>query len=136
MWVGDFCILSSRVNLVNWSGLYGCYDIDIGDICGASPPLIHFVTSGTVTLINYYKVGVGSVVMSVVIFNEGAVCGAMSFVNHSQEAWMVNIVIPGCVLKNRNTRIKNFGLVVVNHAENSYISEVNSEVGIAVLLYG
>ena len=60
----------------------------------------------------------------------------MSFVNHSQEAWMVNIVIPSCVLKNRNTRIKNFGLVVVNHAENSYISEVNLEVGIAVLLYG
>lgn len=49
---------------------------------------------------------------------------------------MVNIVIPSCVLKNRNTRIKNFSLVVVNHAENSYISEVNLEVGIAVLLYG
>lgn len=162
--VDDFCILSGRVKLGNyvhisaWSGLYGRYGIDIGDFCGVSPrsillsasddfsgefmvsPMVPeeltHLTTGTVILKNYCQVGAGSVVMPGVIFNEGSVCGAMSFVNHSLEAWTVNAGIPSRVLKKRNTRVKNFGLIVVNHEENIRICEVNSGGGIAVLLYG
>ena len=144
--IDDFCILSGHVKLGHyvhisaWSGLYGRYGIDVGDFCGVSPrsillsasddfsgefmvsPMVPealtHLTTGTVVLKNYCQVGAGSVVMPGAVFHEGAVCGAMSFVNRSLEAWTVNAGIPCRRLKKRSNRAKELSLTIEDYRRN------------------
>ena len=149
--IDDFCILSGRIRLGHyvhisaWCGLYGRFGIEIGCFCGVSPrstlfsatddfsgeamisPMVpsHLVklTTGAVVMKDYAQVGASSVVMPGVAFEEGAVCGAFSFVNRSLEAWTVNAGIPCRQLKARSERAKELSSCIGLKRKNSMNNE-------------
>ena len=127
--IDDFCILSGTIKMGDYvhisayTALYGKFCIEIGNFCGISPrctllsgtddflgeymisPLVlkeyTNVSGGKIILKDFSQIGVNSVVMPNVIFEEGAVCGAFSFVNKSLYEWTVNAGIPTKYLKDR-----------------------------------
>lgn len=133
--IDDFCILSgniqigSYVHISAYVALYGSLGISIGDYSGLSARVTIYsavddfggdyligpmcpeestnVTGGTVYLKNYTQVGASSVVMPNLTINEGAVVGAMSFVNRSLSEWTINAGIPCKVIKQRNRNLLN-----------------------------
>ncbi len=127
--IDDFCILSGSISIGNYvhisafSALYGKAGIKIGNYCGISPrctllsvtddfsgkamisPMVPQeltkLKSGKIILNDFAQVGTNSVVMPDCVFEEGAVCGAFSFVNKNLSAWSVNTGIPCRFLKKR-----------------------------------
>ena len=144
--IDDFCILSGTIKLGNYvhisaySGLYGKFGIEIGNFCGISPrctilsgtddflgnymisPMVPEkytnVSGGKIILKDFSQVGVNSVVMPSVTFEEGAVCGAFSFVNTSLKEWSVNTGIPAKYKKNRNNNPKTLSKNFLKEVEN------------------
>ena len=131
--IDDFCILSGNIEIGNnvhisaYVALYGKGKIIIKDYSGCSPrctlfsqtddfsgnfmigPLLEEkytnVISGPIILEKYVQIGANSVVMPNVTFEEGSVCGALSFVNHDLEEWTINAGIPVKKIKNRNKKL-------------------------------
>lgn len=132
--IDDFCILSGEIKIGNYvhisayNALYGRFGIKIGNFCGISPrctlfsasddfsgeymispmvpeDLIH-LTTGKIVLNDYCQIGANSIVMPAVVFEEGAVCGAFSFVNYSLTAWTTNAGIPCRTIKERKKNPK------------------------------
>ena len=132
--IDDFCILSGNITIGNYvhisafSALYAKFGICIGDFCGISPRCTLFSASddfsgnymispmvpenlthlskGKIILNNYCQIGANSVIMPAVIFEEGSVCGAFSFVNASLKEWTINKGIPCKFYKTREKNIK------------------------------
>ena len=143
--IDDFCILSGKIQIGNfvhisaWCGLYGRFGIEIGNFCGVSPRSTLFsatddfsgeamispmvpenlvkLTTGKIRLRDFSQVGADSVVMPAVTFEEGAVCGAFSFVNRSLDAWSINVGIPCKFLKVRSKRAKELSLLIEESGE-------------------
>ena len=133
--IDDFCILSGNIELGNYihisayNALYGKLGIKVNDYSGISPRCTLFsatddfsgeymispmvpecytkVTGGTIILGKYTQVGTNSVVMPNIIINEGAVCGAFSFVNSNLDEWTINVGIPAKTIKKRSKNIIN-----------------------------
>ena len=133
--IDDFCILSGNIKIGNnvhisaYTALYGRYGIEIGNYCGCSPRCTIFsgsddfsgkymispmvpeeytnVDGRKVVMKNYTQLGANSIVMPGVTLEEGAVCGAFSFVNHNLEEWTINIGIPVKTVHNRDKNVKN-----------------------------
>lgn len=133
--IDDFSILSgkieigSHVHISAYVALYGSMGICIGDYAGLSarsivysavddfggdyligpmcPEEMTHVTGGTVYLKNYTQVGASSVIMPNITLEEGAVVGAMSFVNKSLSEWSINAGIPCRFLKSRSKNLLN-----------------------------
>lgn len=133
--IDDFCILSGKIEIGSYVhisayvALYGNMGICIGDYAGLSarstvysavddfggdyligpmcPEEMTHVTGGTVYLKNYTQVGASSVIMPNITLEEGAVVGAMSFVNKSLSAWSINAGIPCRFLKSRSKNLLN-----------------------------
>lgn len=131
--IDDFCILSGNICIGNYvhisaySALYGKNGIKIGNYCGVSARSILYsavddfsgdymisplvpseftnVTGGEIVLENFSQIGANSVIMPSITFEEGAVCGAFSFVNKSLDSWTINVGIPIRYLKQRNKNI-------------------------------
>jgi len=131
--IDDFCLLSGKIKIGNYvhisaySALYAKFGIEIDNYCGISPrctllsatddfsgdfmisPLVKEkftnVTGGKIVMEKFTQIGVQSVVMPNVIFKEGAVCGAFSFVNKNLEEWGIYAGIPARKIKNRNRKI-------------------------------
>lgn len=127
--IDDFCILSGNITIGNYvhisayCALYGKAGIEIGDYCGCSPrstlfsasddfsgeymisPLVSEkftnVISGKIVFKKYAQIGSNSIVMPGVTLNEGAVSGALSYVNHDLDEWSVNVGIPTKKIKDR-----------------------------------
>ena len=130
--IDDFCILSgnitlgSNIHISAFCALYGTNGIIIEDYSGMSPRSIIFsaiddfhgdhligpihpkeftnVTGGTVVLKKYTQLGANTIVMPNITLEEGAVTGAMTFVNKNLEAWTINIGIP---VKQKSKRSNN-----------------------------
>lgn len=130
--IDDFCILSgnitlgSNIHISAFCALYGANGIVIEDYSGVSPRSIIFsavddfhgdyligpihpkeftnVTGGTVVLKKYTQLGANTIVMPNITLEEGAVTGAMTFVNKNLEAWTINIGIP---VKQKSKRSNN-----------------------------
>ena len=120
--IDDFCILSgnitigSNIHISAFCALYGSHGIVIEDYSGMSPRSVIFsavddfsgdyligpihdekftnVSGGTVTLKKYTQLGANTVVMPKVTVGEGAVTGAMTFVNKDLKEWTINTGIP------------------------------------------
>lgn len=133
--IDDFSILSGRIEIGShvhisaYVALYGSMGICIGDYAGLSarstvysavddfggdyligpmcPEEMTNVTGGTVYLKNYTQVGASSVIMPHLTLEEGAVAGAMSFVNKSLSAWSINAGIPCRFLRPRSKNLLN-----------------------------
>lgn len=133
--IDDFSILSgnitigSYVHIAAYVALYGSLGISIGDYSGLSarvtvysavddfggdyligpmcPEGTTHVTGGTVYLKNYTQIGASSVIMPNLTVGEGAVVGAMSFVNKSLAEWTVNAGIPCKFMKPRSKNLLN-----------------------------
>lgn len=131
--IDDFCILSGKISIGNYvhisaySALYGKNGIKIGNYCGVSAKSILYsaiddfsgdymisplvpseftnVTGGEIVLENFSQIGANSVIMPSITFEEGAVCGAFSFVNKNLKSWTINVGIPIRYLKQRNKNI-------------------------------
>lgn len=131
--IDDYCILSgsieigSYIHIAAYCGLYGKKGIFIKDFSGLSAKVIiysisddfsgnHMIgpvvpsvftnaTGGPVILDKFVQVGAGSIIMPYLNLEEGAVVGAMSFVNKSLKAWTINAGIPIKYIKMRNTNI-------------------------------
>lgn len=127
--IDDFCILSGKIILGNYvhisaySALYGKYGIEIDDFSGCSPrctllsatddfsgeyminPMVPSeytnVTGGAIKLKRFTQIGASSVVMPDCIIEEGAVTGAMTFVNKSLGEWSIYAGIPCRKIKDR-----------------------------------
>ena len=139
--IDDFCILSgeitigSYVHISAYNALYAKYGIEISDFCGISPkctlysatddfsgdfmisPMVPAsltnVKGGKITLKNFVQIGSNSIIMPSVICNEGAVCGAFSFINCNLAEWTMYKGIPAKKYKLRNRKAKEL-------AENIY----------------
>lgn len=133
--IDDFCILSGNITLSSnihisaFCALYGANGIVIEDYSGMSPRSIIFsavddfhgdyligpihpkeltnVTGGTVVLRRYTQLGANTIVMPNIIIEEGAVTGAMTFVNKNLESWTINVGVPAKKIKERNRQVLN-----------------------------
>lgn len=120
--IDDFCILSgdislgSNIHISAYCALYGAYGIIVKDYSGMSPRSIIFsavddfcgdyligpihdskytkIVGGKVVINKFCQLGANTIVMPGVVFNEGAVTGAMTFVNKDLDAWTINTGIP------------------------------------------
>lgn len=120
--IDDFCILSgnitlgSNIHISAFCALYGANGITIEDYSGMSPRSIIFsaiddfhgnyligpihpieltnVTGGNVVLKKFTQLGANTIVMPNLTIEEGAVTGAMTFVNKNLESWTINTGIP------------------------------------------
>ena len=134
--IDDFCILSGEIKIGNcvhisaFSALYGKFGIEISDYCGISPRSILFsatddfsgeymispmvpkectnIIGGKIILNKFSQIGANSIVMPGIELEEGAVCGAFSFVNKNLEAWTINAGIPIKKIKNRSKNLLRF----------------------------
>lgn len=139
--IDDFCVLSGKVKIGNYvhisayNALYGRFGIEIGNFCGISPRCTLFsasddfsgehmispmvpedltqLTMGKIVLNDYCQVGANSIVMPAVVIEEGAVCGAYSFVNHSLPAWTINVGIPCNTLEERHRNPKELSKKII-----------------------
>ena len=138
--IDDFCILSGNIIIGNYvhisayNALYAKNGIEIGNFCGISPhstlfsitddfsgkymisPLVPEeltnVKGGKIILKDFSQIGTHSVIMPNVTFNEGAVCGAFSFVNKSLREWSINAGIPAKYLKERKRNAKHLSRTI------------------------
>lgn len=127
--IDDFALLSgeiklgSYVHLSAFVALYGTHGIHLEDYCGISahstvysvtddfsgksligpmvPAALRNVTGGLVHFQSYTQLGANNVVMPGVTLHEGAVTGALCFVNSDLPAWTISVGIPNRVLKKR-----------------------------------
>lgn len=127
--IDDFCILSgciqlgSNIHISAFCALYGSKGIIIKDYAGMSPRSIIFsavddfsgefligpvnsakltnVTGGTVVLEKYTQLGANTIVMPNIKISEGAVTGAMTFVNKDLDSWSIFVGVPAKFLKPR-----------------------------------
>ncbi len=127
--IDDFCILSgtitlgSQIHLAAYSALYGKFGIIMEDYTGLSPRCTIFsasddfggnflispmvpeecsnVTGGEVVLKRYTQIGAGTVIMPNLTIEEGVAVGAMSYVRHSLEEWMIYGGNPLRIIKSR-----------------------------------
>lgn len=132
--IDDFAILSGNIDIGNnvhisaYVALYGKAGIEIQDYCGCSARTIIYsvtddfsgeymvgavlpeeytnVKAQKVTLKKFAQLGANTVVMPGIIVGEGAVTGALTFVNKDLEEWSINVGIPSRKIKNRKTNIK------------------------------
>lgn len=145
--IDDFSILSGNISIGNYvhisaySALYGKYGIKIGNFCGISPRCVLFsatddfsgeymispmvpdvlthLIKGVIILNNYCQVGANSIVMPGVVYEEGAVCGAFSFVSKSLDAWTINIGIPCHFYKKRKQNAKILSQQILKETANA-----------------
>lgn len=131
--IDDFCILSgnitlgSNIHISAFCALYGSNGIELEDYSGMSTRSIIFsavddfhgdyligpihpkeltnVTGGKVTLKRFSQLGANTIVMPNIIIEEGAVTGAMTFVNKNLEAWTINAGIPVNKKSKRNNNL-------------------------------
>ena len=136
--IDDYCILSGNITIGNYvhisaySALYGKKGIYISDFCGVSPRSTLFsavddfsgkfmispmvpdkftnVTGGAIILNKYCQVGANSIVMPNVVFEEGAVCGAFSFVKKTLKRWNIYAGIPAKKIKKRSKKLLDFNI--------------------------
>lgn len=134
--IDDFCILSGNIiigNNVHISAgvkMYGSEGIEIEDYAGCSanctiysasddfsgdcmvgavlPDEVRNVIGGKVIIKKYAQLGANTIVMPNTVVNEGAVTGAMTFVNKDLDPWTINVGIPARVLKKRSNRLLRF----------------------------
>ena len=134
--IDDFCILSGNIQIGNYvhisafSALYGKFGIEISDYCGISPRSTLFsatddfsgeymispmvpkectnIIGGRIVLNKFSQIGANSIIMPGIEFEEGAVCGAFSFVNKNLEKWTINTGIPIKKIKNRSKNLLKF----------------------------
>lgn len=132
--IDDFCILSGDISIGNYvhisafNALYGKYGIKIGNFCGISPrctllsatddfsgeymisPMVDFkytnLSTGLIKMCNYTQIGTHSIIMPNITINEGAICGALSFVNKDLDEWSMYKGIPAKKYKDRSQNIK------------------------------
>lgn len=133
--IDDFCILSGEITLGSnihigaYSALYGSMGIQLEDNTGISPRCTLFsaiddfggdfligpihekefinISGGPILLRQYSQIGAGCIVFPNVVFEEGSVVGAMSFVNKSLPAWTISVGIPVCVIRERSRNLLN-----------------------------
>lgn len=128
--IDDFCLLSgkidigSNVHISAYVALYGSLGIVIDDFSGISarttiysavddfsgkhligpmcPTETTHVIGGEVVLQKYVQIGASCVVMPNLLVEEGAIVGAMSFVNKSLQPWNIYAGIPVKKIKDRS----------------------------------
>lgn len=133
--IDDYCILTGEIILGSYIHisahclLYGSHGIVMEDFSGLSPRSTIFsssddfsgafmigpmmseeltnVTGGKVVIRKFCQVGAGSVVMPDLEIGEGAVIGAMSYVNKDIDSWTINAGIPARLIKPRLKSILN-----------------------------
>ena len=131
--IDDFCILSGDIKIANnvhisaYCALYGKMGIILNDYTGCSARSIIYsatddfsgdymigavisdkytnVIGGKVILEKYSQLGANTIVMPNTIIKEGAVTGAMTFVNKNLEEWTINCGIPAKKLKDRKRNV-------------------------------
>ncbi|MBQ8984444.1 acyltransferase [Candidatus Saccharibacteria bacterium] len=131
--IDDFCVLSGKITIGNFvhisagSKLFGKFGIDFYDYSGCSANCVIYsetddfsgeymvgamapeekrnVVSGKVILGKYSQLGAGTIVMPGVRIAEGAVTGAMTFVNKTLNEWTINVGIPCREAKARNRKL-------------------------------
>lgn len=134
--IDDFCIISgnisigSNVHISAYVALYGSKGITIEDYAGVSAKTIIYsavddfggefligpmvpeaftrVIGGPVFIRKYVQIGAACVIMPALSVNEGAVVGAMSFVNKEIAEWTINAGIPSREIKKRSRNLLNF----------------------------
>lgn len=139
--IDDFCILSGDITIGNYvhisayCALYGKAGIRIGNFCGMSarstifsasddfsgefmispmvPQNLTRLDTGTVIMNDFCQIGTNSVVMPGVIFGEGAICGALSFVSDNLNDWTINVGIPCRMIKTRQKRAKELSKEII-----------------------
>jgi galactoside O-acetyltransferase len=128
--IDDFCILSgkikigSNVHISAFCALYGKGGIILEDFTGISVRCILFsacddfsgefligplhgrnltnVKEAKILMKKFSQLGANTIVMPGVEIGEGAVTGAMTFVNKNLSAWTINTGIPVCKSVNRS----------------------------------
>lgn len=131
--IDDFCILTgnikigSNIHIAAYVALYGAKGIVIEDYAGISaktivysavddfsgdflvgpmlPKSVTNVKGGCVYLKKYSQIGAACVVMPDLSIHEGAVVGAMSFVNKDIQPWTINAGIPCKELRKRGKKL-------------------------------
>lgn len=144
--IDDFCILSGNIEIGDFvhisanNALYAKYGIKIGNFCGISPrctllsltddfsgnnlisPMVpeNFtnILGGEIVLNDFVQIGTNSIIMPGVTFEEGAVCGAFSFIKEDCKSWSVYTGIPAKKIKNREKRAKEYGQQIINSLHN------------------
>lgn len=134
--IDDFCILSgdirigSNIHISAYVVLYGAKGIFIEDYAGISAKTIVYsavddfggnfmigpmvpesttnVTGGSVCLKKYAQIGAACVIMPALCIDEGAVVGAMSFVNKDIKAWTINAGIPCKEIRKRSNKLLDY----------------------------
>ncbi len=142
--IDDFCILSGTISIGNnvhisaYCALYGKYGIEINDYSGCSARTIIYsetddfsgeymigaiipdeyknIKKGKVILEKYTQLGSETIVMPNIIISEGAVTGAMTFVNKDLEEWSINVGIPVRRIKERKKDLLKY----INEYEKLY----------------
>lgn len=132
--IDDFCILSGNISIGNnvhisaFVALYGKYGIEIQDFAGCSarttiysatddfsgeymvgavlPEEYTNVQGGKVIMEKYTQLGANTIVMPNITISEGAVTGALTFVNKNLDKWTINCGIPVKKIKPRKENIK------------------------------
>lgn len=128
--IDDFCLLSGNIIIKNnvhisaYTALYGGGKIEIGNFSGCSarctlisasddfsgnymvgatiPDEYKNVSNGEIVLKDYVQLGANTVVMPNVLISEGAVTGAMTFVNKNLEKWGIYVGVPAKKIKDRS----------------------------------
>lgn len=131
--IDDFCILSgditlgSNIHISAYCALYGAFGIELKDYSGMSPKSVIFsavddfsgdyligpihdskytnVIGKNVVVNKFCQLGANTIVMPGVVFEEGAVTGAMTFVNKNLDAWTINTGIPINKSRSRKNRV-------------------------------
>jgi galactoside O-acetyltransferase len=131
--IDDFCILSgditigSYIHISAYCALYGSNGIKMQNYTGMSmrctilsatddfsgdyligpiyPKQLTNVTGGPVVFSQYSQLGANTIVMPNIVIGEGAVTGAMTFVNRDLEEWTINAGIPVSKVRTRKKEI-------------------------------
>ena len=87
--------------------LYSVSDDFSGDymVGAVLPKEVRNVKEGKIILEKYAQLGANTIVMPGTVVKEGAVTGAMTFVNSDLEPWTINVGIPAKVLKKRSREL-------------------------------
>lgn len=132
--IDDYCILSGNIKIGHnvhisaFTALYGRFGIEIGNYCGCSPrctllsgsddfsgeymisPMVPEeytnVKGEKIIMKDYSQLGANSIVMPGITIGEGAICGAMSYVNKDLDDWTMNVGIPVKYLRERKQNVK------------------------------
>ncbi|MDR2435699.1 MAG: hypothetical protein LBD33_00040 [Puniceicoccales bacterium] len=132
--IDDFCVLSGKISMGSYihiaAGvkLYASAGLKIGDFCGISansciytsvddfsgkfmispmvPEELTNPSKGEVVLEDFVQLGANTIIMPGLKLKEGAITGAMSFVNRGLDAWTMNFGIPCRFYKVRSMNAK------------------------------